>query len=137
MGSNRNPRSSRFGVSLLALLFLLPGLHARVLAAEFSPASAQCLESALAHAPQEQAGLASSDLLLLQRKSGVAYPRVPDVNHLSICSRKPIPGWNVSLPLSAGLTDPLLERARQSHVVDDFKERSDLVPLRPLPPEAV
>ena len=60
-------------------------------------------------------------------KTGIRYPEVPDVFELSITNARP-EAHNRPVVLSAGLVDPVLERARELHVYPDFKFISDLKP---------
>jgi alpha,alpha-trehalase len=69
-----------------------------------------------------------SEAALAKRKAGVAYPEVPSVAKLSICTYPPNLVAMRTLPLSAGLTDPILLRARDVSAFEDFKVISDYRP---------
>jgi alpha,alpha-trehalase len=82
---------------------------------------------------QLQSEVLKANQLLNFRKFGTAYPGTPSVEVLSISSRKPLTDWSRRTPLSAGLTDPILERARELKAFDDYKILSDLRAKNPLP----
>ncbi len=85
-----------------------------------------CLEQSL-RAPS------SADLaveLIRKRKNGIVYPDIPGVEALSIARRPPKALPDRPLPVSAGVADPILERARELAVFPDFKPLSDLIPVR-------
>ncbi|MDR3608337.1 MAG: trehalase family glycosidase [Oligoflexia bacterium] len=67
------------------------------------------------------AGFASAD------SRSVAYPEIPSVQELRITETSPTPLRDYPGP-SAGMTDPVLERARELYVFDDFKYLADLRP---------
>ena len=66
---------------------------------------------------------------LFDRISKVHYPDIPSVYDLHLANDAPT---NTIFPrkhLSAGITDPLIERARELKVFDDFKPLSDVNPI--------
>jgi len=64
--------------------------------------------------------------LLQKRISEIKYPDIPGLEQIHLPKDPPILFSQTADILSDGLTDPILERARELHVVDDFKYLSDL-----------
>ncbi len=61
-------------------------------------------------------------------KAQIKYPKVPDVEELSILVSLPETNAPGSKKVSAGVNDPILERIREINAVDDFKPLSDVQP---------
>ncbi len=72
--------------------------------------------------------------LIARRKQSIAYADIPSVHELSICGTAPAILPFEDLPVSAGVSDPFLERARALGLYEDFKPLSDfrLKDLSPL-----
>ena len=64
------------------------------------------------------------------RKSQIAYPQIPSVSALHLPKEPPQIGLTAFASLSPGITDPLIEEARDIKAYDDFKVLSDAIPKK-------
>lgn len=65
--------------------------------------------------------------LITTRKAGILYPEIPSSVDLHLPTRKPDNVHKIK-QISAGVSDPILERARNLRVFEDFKPLSDARP---------
>ncbi len=95
--------------------------------------------AAFSNCPREFAGLVRNirngnpealrvQRLIALRKATIAYPNIPSVEELHLPMAPPSPIGGTS-KISAGVTDSLLEAAREAKAFDDFKPLSDGRPL--------